>query len=122
MHVNEIGDRRFDLGYDCVGAAPSVQNLLGIVDRHIVIFGVLKGTLQYEAHLWSKGFKLESYRYRPFGTRDRELLIDAVANKGLNTECIQTHHVPFTRYDEAVELLRSQEAIKVHFYPGSDFE
>jgi len=122
QHVNELGDRRFDLGYDCVGAAPSVQNLLRIVDRHIVIFGVLKGTLQYEEHLWFKGLKLESYRYHPFDARDRELLLDAVANKGLNTECIQTHHVPFTRYDEAVALLRSQEAIKVHFYPGKDFE
>jgi len=121
VHADELGDRRFDLGYDCVGAAPSVQNLLRIVDRHVVIFGVLKGTLQYEEHLWFKGLKLESYRYRRFDERDRELLIDAVANKGLNTECLQTHHVPFTRYDEAVKLLTSQEAIKVHFYPGRDF-
>lgn len=121
LHVDELGDRRFDLGYDCVGAAPSVQNLLRIVDRHVVIFGVLKGTLQYEEHLWFKGLKLESYRYRRFNERDRELLIDAVANKGLNTECLQTHHVSFTRYTEAVKLLTSQEAIKVYFYPGQDF-
>ncbi len=122
IHANELGDCRFDCGYDCVGAAPSVQNLLRIVDRHIVIFGVLKGTLQYEEQLWFKGLKLESYQYRPFNARDRELLIDAVANKGLNTTCIQTHHLPFTKYDEAVKLLKSQEAIKVYFYPGTDFE
>lgn len=121
-HANALGDRRFDLGYDCVGAAPSVQNLLRIVDEHIVIFGVLKGTLQYEEHLWFKGLKLESYRYRPFGDRDRQLLLDAVANQGLNTTCIQTHHYPFTQYAEAVDRLKSQEAIKVHFFPGRDFE
>ncbi|MFC5403381.1 zinc-dependent alcohol dehydrogenase [Cohnella soli] len=120
--TEELGDRRFDLGYDCVGAAPSVQNLLRIVDRHIVIFGVLKGTVQYEEGLWFTGLKLESYRYREFGPRDRELLLDAVANKGLNTTCIQTHQIPFTRYAEAVEKLRTQEAIKVYFYPGRDFE
>lgn len=121
VHPDELGSRRFDLGYDCVGAALSVQNLLRIVDRHVVVFGVLKGTVQYEDHLWFKGMKLESYQYRRFNDRDRELLIDAVASKGLNMECIQTHHVPFTQYQEAVELLKSQTAIKVHFYPGTDF-
>ncbi|MBP1995968.1 zinc-dependent alcohol dehydrogenase [Paenibacillus eucommiae] len=121
MHTDQVESRRFTLGYDCVGAAPSVQNLLRIVDRHIVIFGVLKGTLQYDEHLWFQGMKLESYKYRRFNERDRELLIDAVANQGLNTECIQTHHVPFTNYQEAVDLLKSQTAIKVHFYPGKDF-
>ncbi|RTE10858.1 zinc-dependent alcohol dehydrogenase [Paenibacillus whitsoniae] len=121
VHADKLGSRRFDLGYDCVGAAPSVQTLLRIVDRHVVIFGVLRGTVQYEDHLWFKGVKLESYQYRRFTVRDRELLIDAVANKGLDTECIQTHHIPFTRYKEAVELLKSQTAIKVHFYPGKDF-
>ncbi|MBO9608108.1 MAG: alcohol dehydrogenase catalytic domain-containing protein [Paenibacillaceae bacterium] len=120
-HPDELGSLRFDLGYDCVGAAPSVQNLLRFVNRHVVIFGVLKGTILYEDHLWGKGMKLESYKYRRFGYRDRELLLDAVANKGLNTACIQTHHVPFIRYHEAVELLKSQVAIKVHFYPGRDF-
>ncbi|MFD0714491.1 zinc-binding dehydrogenase [Paenibacillus sp. GCM10027626] len=121
MHVDEVEGRRFDLGYDCVGAASSVQNLLRLVDRHVVIFGVLKGTLQYEEHLWAKGMKLESYQYRRFNERDRELLLDAVVNKGLDTVCIQTHHVPFTRYHEAVELLQAQEAVKVYFYPGQDF-
>lgn len=122
LHVDELGDRRFELGYDCVGAAPSVQNLLRVVDRHVVVFGVLKGTVLYEDRLWFRGMKLESYRYRRFTERDRELLIDAVAHKGLNTACIQTHHVPFTRYHEAVELLKSQLALKVHFYPGRDFD
>ncbi|MFD0696610.1 zinc-binding dehydrogenase [Paenibacillus sp. GCM10027628] len=120
MHPDKLS-RRFDLGYDCVGAAPSVQNLLRIVDRHVVIFGVLKGTVQYEDQLWLKGLKLESYQYRRFNDRDRELLIDAVANKGLNTACIHTHDITLSRYNEAVELLKSQAAIKVHFYPGKDF-
>src|SRR5262249_44496563 len=73
-------------------------------------------------HLWFKGTRLESYRYRAFGVRDRELLLDLVAGKGLDTACLQTHRGSFKRYEEAVELLKSQRAIKVCFYPGQDFD
>lgn len=121
IHANELGDERFDLGYDCVGAAASVQNILERVDSHLVIFGVLKGEVRYGGHLWFKGLKLESYNYRRFGEQDQALLIDLVANKGLNTECLQTHHVPLYRYQETVELLKRQEAIKVYAYPTTDF-
>lgn len=121
LHADEVKDRRFDLGYDCVGAAASVQNVLAHASEHVVIFGVLRGEVRYPDHLWFKGTKLESYKYRAVGPRDHELLIDLVANKGLDMECLQTHHVPFTRYHEAVELLNKQEAIKVCFYPETDF-
>jgi len=120
-HSDELGDERFDLGYDCVGAAASVQNVLERIDSHLVIFGVLKGEVRYGGHLWFKGIKLESYQYRSFGEKDQALLLDLVANKGLNTECLQTHHIPFYRYQETVELLRKQEAIKVFAYPATDF-
>jgi len=122
MHSEELGDSRFDLGYDCVGAAASVQNILEHVDQHLVIFGVLKGEVSYGGHLWFKGLKLESYKYRKFSAQDQLLLLDMVANKGLNTECLQTHHVPFTRYRETVDLLKAQEAIKVYAYPQTDFQ
>jgi len=120
MHTEALGDERFDLGYDCVGAAASVQSLLERVDSHLVIFGVLKGTVQYSDKLWFKGTRLESYRYRRFGTEDQELLLDLVVNKGLNTECLQTHHVPLSRYEETISLLQSQQAIKVYSFPQTD--
>ena len=119
-HTEELGQERFDFGYDCVGAAASVQKLIEHTDRHVVIFGVLKGTVNYPETLWLKGFILESYRLRPFSEADRALLLDLVANKGLNTQCLQTHHVPLRRYDETVRLLRRQEAIKVYSYPQTD--
>ncbi|GGD93159.1 zinc-dependent alcohol dehydrogenase [Paenibacillus nasutitermitis] len=119
-HSDELGGERFDLGYDCVGAAPSVQNVLEHTDSHLVIFGVLKGEVRYPGELWFKGFKLESYKYRSFGAEDQALMIDLVANKGLNTECLQTHHMPLSRYNETVDLLTSQQAIKVFSYPGED--
>ncbi|OMF34585.1 hypothetical protein BK133_12375 [Paenibacillus sp. FSL H8-0548] len=120
--VSDLTDEKFDFGYDCVGAAPSVQNLFNFVGEHIVIFGVLRGELKYADHLWFKGFKLESYKYRGLIQRDHDLLIDLVANKGLNMECLQTHHGWFTKYDEAVQLLREQKALKVYFHPQEDFE
>lgn len=120
--ATEAAGRTFDLGYDCVGAAASVQNLLRLASRKVVIFGVLRGTVQYEEHLWLKGTTLESYQGRPVDARLRELLIDALTHKGLNTECLLTHHVPFTRYEEAVALLKSQQAIKIYFYPQTDMD
>lgn len=121
MHAEQLGEERFDLGYDCVGFAGSVQNILAHVNHHVVIFGVLKGEVRFGEQLWGRGIRLESYGGRAVTEKDRELIIDALANKGLNMECIQTHHYSFSRYDEAVERLKSQEAIKVHFYPGRDF-
>lgn len=121
MLVDELQEETFDLGYDCVGAASSVQNVMKHTNDHVVIFGVLRGDLQYSDHLWFKGLKLESYKYRIPSKRDRELLIDLVANKGMNIECLQTHHGSFTNYNQAVEWLKNQEAIKVYFYPGEDF-
>jgi len=121
IHSDDLGDTRFDMGYDCVGAAASVQYVLDRVDDHVVIFGVLKGEVHYGANLWLKGTKLESYRYRRFDATDRELLLDLVGNRNLNTECLQTHHIPFYRYGETVDLLSRQEAIKVYAFPAVDF-
>ncbi|MNH88466.1 D-arabitol-phosphate dehydrogenase [compost metagenome] len=121
-HPQELGQARFDFGYDCVGFSSSVQHLLAHVDRHVVIFGVQKGDVVFGDSKWGTGIKLETYNGRPVTARDCELLLDAVTNKGLNTECIQTHHVPFTEYEKAVRLLSDQEAVKVHFYPGRDFD
>ncbi|GBF75172.1 oxidoreductase zinc-binding dehydrogenase family [Paenibacillus sp. 598K] len=120
VHADELGDRVFELGYDCVGAAASIQSLLGRVRDHVVVFGVLRDQVQFGPEQWLRGTKLEAYRYRPFERRDRKLLLDALAHKGLNTACLLTHHVPFSRYGEAVALLKSQEAIKVYTYPGRD--
>ncbi|WP_256758863.1 alcohol dehydrogenase catalytic domain-containing protein [Cohnella sp. WQ 127256] len=120
-HSDDLGEERFDLGYDCVGASASVQSLLERIDSHLVIFGVLKGEVRYGGHLWFKGIKLESYQYRKFGEADQALLLDLVVNKGLNTECLQTHHVPLYRYQETIDLLVKQEAIKVYSYPTTDF-
>ncbi|MFC5651216.1 zinc-binding dehydrogenase [Paenibacillus solisilvae] len=121
-HVDELGERRFDLGYDCVGAASSVQNVIYHTDEHVVIFGVLKGDLIYPGHAWLKGLKLESYKYRKVGPRDHVLLLDLISSKGLNAECLQTHHGSFTNYKEAVGWLARQEAVKVYFEPETDFE
>ncbi|UVI29626.1 zinc-dependent alcohol dehydrogenase [Paenibacillus spongiae] len=121
VHAEELGDQRFELGYDCVGASASVQSLLDRVDKHLIVFGVLKGEVRYGEHLWFLGTRLESYRYRKFGQEDQALLLDLVANRGLNTECLQTHHVPLRNYAETVALLRRQEAIKVYAFPPADF-
>lgn len=121
MDARELGAQTFDLGYDCVGFAASVQNVLDHTNEHVVVFGVMHGEVVYREQWWGKGKRLETYNYRPFTQRDCQLIVDLVANKGLNTECLYTHRIPFTRYHEVVETLTGQDALKVLFYPGRDF-
>lgn len=122
LEVEDLGDQRFDLGYDCAGFAPSVNRMLTHVKEQVVIFGVQRGDVTLRSHTWGSGLRLESFRSRPPTERDKALLLDIVANKGLNTECLQTHHVSFLAYERGVALLKSKEAIKVYFYPGQDFD
>lgn len=122
LHVDELGEQRFDLGYDCAGFASSIENVLDHVKEHVVIFGVQRGDVAFKAKTWASGLRLETFKSRPPTERDKTLLIDMVADKRIDTECIQTHHGSFVDYDQGVDLLRRQEAIKVHFYPDRDFE
>lgn len=121
MDARKLGDLRFDLGYDCVGFSSSVQNVLDHVTEHLVVFGVSHGDIVYRDKWWNTGLRFETYQYRPFNQRDCELMIDLVANKGLNMECLFTHQIPFANYSDVVSALAGQDAIKVLFYPERDF-
>ncbi|MBP3962432.1 zinc-dependent alcohol dehydrogenase [Paenibacillus lignilyticus] len=121
VHADDLGDRRFDLGYDCVGYSASVQNVLDRTDEHVIIFGVLKGNITYPESYWYKGTRLESYRYHPVTKRDRHLLLDALSNPAFNTECLQTEELSFKEYKRGVELLKAQKAIKICFNVQEDF-
>ncbi|QHT59859.1 zinc-binding dehydrogenase [Paenibacillus lycopersici] len=119
--ADSLGDRRFDLGYDCVGAAPSVQNVLDRTNEHVVIFGVLRGELIYRDRFWMNGIKLESHKARPVTERYRRLLLDVLTRPEMNTECLQTKQISFKLYAEGVETLKRQEAVKICFNPQEAF-
>jgi threonine 3-dehydrogenase len=117
VHADELGDRRFDLGYDCVGAAASVQNVLDRTNEHVVIFGVLRGSLTFRDSFWGGGLKLESFRGRLVNDRYRELLLDLLTRPSFNTECLQSRQMSFRDYTEAVAVLKGQGAVKICFDP-----
>lgn len=120
IDARSLGETTFDLGYDCVGFSTSVQNVLNHAREHVVVFGVSHGDIVYRDKWWGSGRRFETFRGRAFTPRDCELIIDLVANKGLNTECLYTHQIPFTRYQDVISVLTGQEAIKVLFYPERD--
>ncbi|NBD23642.1 zinc-dependent alcohol dehydrogenase [Paenibacillus glycinis] len=117
-----LGERTFDLGYDCVGAAASAQNVLDRTNEHVVVFGVLRGSLTYKDRLWFKGVTLESYKYRQVDERTRRLLLDALSRPSFNTEILQTRQMSFKDYAAAVALLKAQQAVKICFDPREAFE
>lgn len=115
--ADELGDRTFDLGYDCVGAPASVQNVIDRTIEHVVIFGVLRGPVIYRDAFWFRGYKLESHKSRPVDATMRRLLIDLLGRPSFNTEALQSRQMSFWEYAEAVDVLKSQGAIKICFNP-----
>ena len=121
MHAGDLGEARFELGYDCAGSMLSVENVLEHVVEHIVVFDALQDDVVYRKEWWGKGKRLETYNARPFNERDCNLMIDLVVNKGVDMKCLFTHRIPFARYSEVVDTLINQGGVKVLFYPGIDF-
>lgn len=119
-HLEDLGERQFEMGFDCDGSALSVQNVLDHVSDHSIVFGISAGDVVYRGEWWGKGRRLETYNIRPFNQRDCDLMVDLVVNKGLNTECLYTHRIPFSRYTDVIDTLVHQDGIKVLFYPGID--
>lgn len=121
VHADELKDQEVDLGYDCVGFSSSVQNLIRATRRHVVVFGVLHGEVKITDEHWLRGFKLECFDSTPLTEAELDLAMDAAANRGLDTKLIITHHGKLADYREAIRMLKQQEAIKVCFFPASEF-
>lgn len=99
---------------DCVGAKASVEWAMDHTDEFVALFGV-----QYEDYTFAvrhygnlclcgyPGHSLEAAQYA----------LGLVEAGQLNLALLTTHHLPLSHYNEAIDLLESQAAIKVCFHP-----
>ena len=108
--------RALDDAIDLTGVPAAIEFLMDRTRRCVTLFGVLREEVRFSSrHLFGPGLVLSGY-----GNHNRaaaESALRFIIGGQLNLRPLITHTFPFTRYAEAVELLRSKQAIKVLFDP-----
>lgn len=117
----EISDRfpsrpagpKIDCSIDCVGAKASTEFLMDKTRDVVALFGV-----QREDYVFAvRHYSLRLCGYRGHSRAAAEYAIDLMEKGLLNLRPLATHHLPLERYNEGIELLERQEAIKICFWP-----
>lgn len=105
-----------DDAIDLTGVPASIEFLLDRTRRCVTLFGVLRAEVRYGGrHMFGPGLLLMGY-----GDHNRaaaETVLQFIIEGKLRLAPLVTHPLPFTRYAEGVELLRTKQAIKVLFDP-----
>lgn len=111
-------DAALDAAVDCTGLKVSIEYLMARTRQAVAIFGVLRETVDFKAEYWASGFTLMGYEPHNRSAADRALRL--ILNDRLDLVPLATHTLPFTRYAEGVDLLRSKEALKIRFLPWKE--
>ncbi|MBO9606473.1 MAG: alcohol dehydrogenase catalytic domain-containing protein [Paenibacillaceae bacterium] len=102
------------LAVDCVGYPDAVQSIMDRTDEAVALFAVQR----HPYPLYHPGLTVVGY---PGHSREAaEYALALIVAGKLDMSPLLTRELPLEAYDEAVRLLRSQEAIKICFLPGSN--
>ena len=102
-----------DTSIDCVGGAASVGFLMDRTSDIVAIFGVQREDYRFALRHAS----LRLCGYQGHSRESAEYALDLIRRGKLDLGPLVTHRMPLERYAEAIDLLESQEAIKVCFLP-----
>ncbi|MBT7301015.1 MAG: zinc-binding dehydrogenase [Victivallales bacterium] len=102
---------------DCTGFKVSIEFMLQRTTRAVCIFGVLRETVEFKAAYWG-GRSLFGYEPHNVGAAQRAL--DLIAEGKLDLTDMITAKLPFTRYNEGIEMLKRKEATKICFLPWAE--
>ncbi len=104
-----------DNGIDCVGAKASVEWLMDRVAGAVALFGVQREDYTFAVRHYHPALRLCGY---PGHSREAaEYAVDLIAAGKLDLSLLITHTLPMERYNEGIDLLERQEAIKILFIP-----
>ena len=112
--ADRFGAHSLDAAIDCTGLKVSIEFLMDRTHHAVTIFGVLREIIEFAPRHWGR-LTLMGY-----GTHYREAAeraLGLVREGQLDLTPLVTHTLPFTRYTEGIELLRTKQAIKVCFLP-----
>lgn len=107
--------RNLDIAIDCIGVAPSVNNLMKVTRDHVIIFGVAHGPIHFDMGAWMKGLKLEATGPRP--EKGADYARHMLTTGQVRVDSFIGARLPLTAYAEGVQLLVEKKAIKVAFLP-----
>jgi threonine dehydrogenase-like Zn-dependent dehydrogenase len=105
---------RLDTVVDCVGAKASVEFAMDHARETVALFGV-----QREDYLFAPRHygHLRLCGYPGHSRAAADYAVGLIEQNLLNLAPLVTHHLPLERYGEGIDLLESQEAIKICFHP-----
>jgi len=105
-----------DDAIDLTGVPASIEFLMDRTRRCVTLFGVLREEVRFGMrHFFGPGLLLSGYANHNRVAAETALRL--IREGKLKLAPLITQTLPFTRYAEAVELLRQKQAIKILFDP-----
>jgi threonine dehydrogenase-like Zn-dependent dehydrogenase len=102
-------------GIDCVGAKTSVEWLMDHVRDALALFGVQRESYSFTPRHYHPALRLCGY---PGHSRAAaEYAVSLIERGLLDLAPLVTHRLPLERYDEGIDLLSRQQAIKILYLP-----
>jgi len=106
-----------DCGVDCVGPKASVEWLMDHVEHAVALFGVQRDDYVFAPRHYRN---LRLCGYPGHSRAAAEYALRLIETGTLNLAPLVTHRLPMSRYGEGIDLLETQQAIKVCFLPWED--
>jgi threonine dehydrogenase-like Zn-dependent dehydrogenase len=104
---------RLQSAVDCVGAKSSVEFLMDRTTDVVALFGV-----QREDYVYSpRHNSLRLCGYKGHSRESAEYAVNLICQGKLDLAPLVTHRMPLASYNEGIDLLEAQKAIKVCFFP-----
>ena len=105
-------------GIDCVGAKRSVEWLMDHVHNTVALFGVQREDYTFSPRHYHPMLRLCGYPGHSRGAA--EYAVGLITAGKLDLTPLVTHTLPLERYNEGIDLLENQQAIKICFTPWSE--
>jgi threonine dehydrogenase-like Zn-dependent dehydrogenase len=108
-------DSMIETSIDCAGAPAAIQYLMDRTRDIVSLFAVQHGPVQYMGRPpgCHQGLKLHGYPYRDYECG--EYAARAVAGGDIDLSLVVSHTMDLSEYDQALQLIKNQEALKVLF-------
>ena len=106
--------KSLDVSIDCVGGKESVQYLMDHTREIVALFGV-----QREDYIFRHP-RLKLFGYPGHYREAAEYALDRILDGKLDLRPLATYRMKLEDYARAIDLLRSQAALKVCFLPWND--
>jgi threonine dehydrogenase-like Zn-dependent dehydrogenase len=102
---------------DCVGAKASVEFTMDHTSDVVSLFGVQRESYEFAMRHY---LRLRLCGYAGHSREAAEYAVELIDQEVLDLSLLSTHHLPLERYNEGIELLEKQEAVKICFWPWRD--